>query len=195
MVSSSSLTGWLTPSDRKGTLGRAREQQGPWMSSIISCPQVYPAPGTSRVCEGSFTYSFFGFFLTLHCLRPMTVKTCCVNLVFMRRKPIRSRGLTSKLTDERVLEAAAKGCVQSFCQSEQIHPGLPSPQPTDASLGSRNDHASFSQRFPSRCASRLSFFSVIISDSPEHRAVGGSFGVKLSSVEITVLPCVMYQLL
>lgn len=53
----------------------------------------------------NFTYAVANFFFFRFCV---TVKTCSVNLVFMTRKPIRSRGLMSKVTDEHVLEAAAK---------------------------------------------------------------------------------------
>lgn len=172
MVSSSSHTGWLTPSHRKGTPRRYRR---PWMSSIVSRHKARPAPGTVGICQGRFMYE-----ITLHTLWPnvfffwfcMTVKTCHVNLGFMRRKWIRSRGLTSNLTDEHVLEAAAIEDAFNHPVSGNRHTlvFLP-PQPTDPSLGSGYDHASLSQLFPSRCASCLFFPVTVISESPERRAV------------------------
>lgn len=152
------------------SLRQEREQTGPWMTYIISRHKVRPAPGTFRVYEGRFTNEKSSTFQTLLpffcCLFCVTVETRCVNLPFMRRKPIRSRGLMSKLTDEHVLEAAAGGCVQSFCQSEQIHPGLPSPQPTDPTLGSRFPLSTFTQQ-----VCRLSLF-FLLSSSLTHQSTG-----------------------
>lgn len=81
------------------------------MSYIISRHRARTAPGRFRVCRRKDLRTNIS---TLRPLRPIlvfffyvTVKTRRVSLVFMRRKPIRSRGLPSELTAEHVLEAAS----------------------------------------------------------------------------------------
>lgn len=117
MVSSSSHIGWLTPSDRKGTPQCERRQsERAKKKGALDELHHFPSQGpncTWKVqglqekrftCENfNFTSAAANFCFFFY----VTVKTRRVNLVFRRRKPIRSGGLPSELTAEHVLEAAS----------------------------------------------------------------------------------------
>lgn len=90
---------------------KKKKKKGPWMML-----HHFPSQGPNctwkvqGLQEKRFTYENFNFTSAAanFCFFfYVTVKTRRVNLVFMRRKPIRSRGLPSELTAEHVLEAAS----------------------------------------------------------------------------------------
>lgn len=101
--------------------------------------------------------------------RRRPVKRRCVNLAFGSRKPRKSSGPPAERGAQRASvfwKRQPGGCVQSFCHSEQIHPGL---LPLAADAANAPHRVSLHQRFASRCAARLFFFALLISsDSHEH---------------------------
>lgn len=118
MVSSSSHIGWLTPSDRKGTPQCERRQSERAKKKKGALDELHHFPSQGPNCtwkvqglqEKRFTCENFNFTSAAanFCFFfYVTVKTRRVNLVFRRRKPIRSGGLPSELTAEHVLEAAS----------------------------------------------------------------------------------------